>query len=955
MRKVSNEFINLSKKIKAQDLKLSINEGELTVQEVHLMPVNIFNAMPVSLLKARKQVIVKELKYNFEGQLFKTIMQQIEITVKNANEIKGKLVNFQYGISINNEFEYVDMGEYYIKDVEDDKKKEELVVTGYDKMLNFMVQFKQTDLQLTYPCKMSQLVSRIGEVCGVQLYSTDFYNSDLIVDEDFFTIQELTYRDVLEKVAQTTLTTIFIKENKLYLCRTGDSVQILDSSFLSNLVVGEKFGPVNALVLGRGSVEDNIESINQQSINLNGRCEIRFDENEFIDSKREEVIDEMFQQINGLEYYAIEASNLGLLWLEPCDVIIAKDREENEYKAIYLKANVTINIGIQGEMESNIPESTTTEYKITTKEQKKTLKVERMAKKHEGIIQDLIEENSEHSQKLTKVEQDVNSITQQVQDMEDLTNTAEGIKTITLENCIEGNLLELHIFGNNSVFKYLHVSDNLYLSDDLLLYGDSRIVVADKENKQKIYDLGVLDTLRQNGAICDEYILEKGKARIIRRIAKDGSILQKEKVEELGDFSIKISEGKNTITIKNYSAKLNAKYAIKTEYSEVFATKVEMNSSITQTAEEIKSEVNKKVDGEEFGTYIQQNAEAIRIAWNQISQYFKMEGINGKATLNIYDKNNKILMRLNDIGQEFYYNDAFIGYMGTASLASDNSKRGLSFNLNAEGSFIDFAFDKNNDGEYTPKIRYSKNDGVTINDKLKIYDELKVYSNLDMEGYEVRGVSNLIKTDIVESINMPEYASDRSFIVLDFTTKNNGTFRVQVNASDGRLKKNIKNTSITALDVINSIKHREFNWKNSEYFQELGYIAQELEQVNEKFITKVPQIDEEGNTIDYLYQVSDKDIMPYVTKALQELYKIQQDNRNELEKQKELLKIIAEKNNLEKEYNNIFSDAVKPKKVEVKKNNQEVFYNEEIKFTKIKKIEKQKPNLKDLKYSKEGK
>ena len=170
-----------------------------------------------------------------------------------------------------------------------------------------------------------------------------------------------------------------------------------------------------------------------------------------------------------------------------------------------------------------------------------------------------------------------------------------------------------------------------------------------------------------------------------------------------------------------------------------------------------------------------------------------------------------------------------------------------------------------------------------------------------MEGYEVRGVSNLIKTDIVESINMPEYASDRSFIVLDFTTKNNGTFRVQVNASDGRLKKNIKNTSITALDVINSIKHREFNWKNSEYFQELGYIAQELEQVNEKFITKVPQIDEEGNTIDYLYQVSDKDIMPYVTKALQELYKIQQDNRNELEKQKELLKIIAEKNNLEKD------------------------------------------------------
>lgn len=948
MRKISNEFINLSKKIKSQDLKLSINEGELTVKEVHLMPVNVFNVMPVRLLKARKQVIAKELKYNFEGQLFKTIMQQIEITVKNANEIKGKFVNFQYGISINNKFEYVDMGEYYIKDVEDDKNKQELVVTGYDKMLNFMIPFKQSDLQLTYPCEMSQLVSRIGEVCGVQLYSTDFYNSDLIVDEDFFTIQGLTYRDVLEKVAQTTLTTIFIKENKLYLCRIGDSVQTLDSSFLSDLVVGEKFGPINALVLGRGSVEDNIESINQQSISSNGRCEIRFDENEFVDSKREEVIDEMLQQINGLEYYAIEASNLGLLWLEPCDVIIVRDREENEYEAIYLKANVTINTGIRGEMESNIPETTTTEYKITTKEQKKTLKVERMALKHEGIIQDLIEENSEHSQKLTKVEQDVNSITQQVQDIEDLTNTTEGIKRITLENCIKGNLLELHIFGNNSVFKYLHISDDLYLSDTLILYGDSRIIVADKDNNKKIYDLGILDTLRQNGAVCDEYILEKGKARIIRRIAKDGSILQKEKVEELGDFSIKISEGTNTITIKNYSAKLNVKYAIKNEYSEVFATKVEMDSSISQTAEEIKTEVKKKVDGEEFGTYIQQNAEAIKIAWNQISQYLKMEGIDGKATLNIYDKNNNILMRLNDIGQEFYHNGSCIGYIGTASLASNNDIRGLAFNLNSEGGFIDFAFDENNDGEYTPKIRYSK-DGVDI------YDELKVYGNLDMEGYELKGASNLIQTDTIDSIKMPQYATDRSYIVLDFTTKNDGTFRVQVNASDGRLKKNIKNTNINALDVINSIKHREFNWKNSDCFQELGYIAQELEQVNENFITKVPQTDEEGNIIDYLYQVSDKDIVPYITKAIQELYELQKENRNELEKQKELLKIIAEKNGVGKEYNNMFNNTIKSKKTEVKKNNQKNFYNEEIEFTKIKKNEKRKLKIEDLKYSKEEK
>ena len=44
---------------------------------------------------------------------------------------------------------------------------------------------------------------------------------------------------------------------------------------MSDLVIKEKFGPVNSLVLGRGSVEDNIEAKDDESIAKNGRCEIR--------------------------------------------------------------------------------------------------------------------------------------------------------------------------------------------------------------------------------------------------------------------------------------------------------------------------------------------------------------------------------------------------------------------------------------------------------------------------------------------------------------------------------------------------------------------------------------------------------------------------------------------------------------------------------------------------------
>lgn len=430
---VSNGFKTRTKKIKQQNIKLGIIDGELTVKEVHFMTVKEFNALPVWMLRKRQEVIAKELKYSFEGNLFKTIMKQIEITVKNAGELKDKNVNFQYGIYVNNDFEYVDLGDYYIKDVEDDKAKTELAVTGYDKMIHFMKTFKQSELQLTYPCTMLTLIQKMCEVCGVELYSTNFFNADLNVNEDYFTAQELTYRDVLEKVAESTVTTIFIKDNKLYLHKLEDSpVQKLDSSYLTGLTVKEKFGPVNALVLGRGDVEDNVETKDDISIAQNGRCEIRFDENEFVEYQREQVIDEMFEQIKGLEYYAFEGSDVGVMWLEPCDLIEVEDNEKSTYKTIYLSANITINTGISSDIEAGVPEETNTEYKVTTKEEKKTLKVERLAKKNEGKIQDLVQETTKQGQKITEVEQTVEGITQTVSETKE--NLEENYYTKTETN-----------------------------------------------------------------------------------------------------------------------------------------------------------------------------------------------------------------------------------------------------------------------------------------------------------------------------------------------------------------------------------------------------------------------------------------------------------------------------------------------------------------------------------------
>ena len=444
MINVSNDFKLLTKKIKQQDCK-------------------------ITLIDSNKNLDIKETKYSFEGQLFKTIMKQIIVKLPPTNSLKGKKLNFEYGLYVNNQFEYLDLGDFYIKDEpEADKGAEEIEITAYDNLVHFMKTFKQSEMNLTYPCTMGVFVQRMCEVCGVNLLSTNFFNNNLTIAEDYFTAQEITYRDVLEKVAQATLSTIIIKNNKLYLVQISNTpIETLDRSYLSKLVITDKFGPVNALVLGRGDVEDNVERNDPNSILTNGRCELRFDENEFIEYQREDVIDAMFEKIKGLTYYAFEASDIGVMWLEPADCLNLKDNETDIYNTYLLEANVTINTGIKSDTEANIPEETETEYKTSSKEEKKLLEVERLAKKNDGEILDLVHQTGEFEEQLTQVEQDVEGIKQSVQDVADYKRKVEGTTEIHLTDAGAQEILSLEIAGNKAYLTNLYPGENVFPSADL--------------------------------------------------------------------------------------------------------------------------------------------------------------------------------------------------------------------------------------------------------------------------------------------------------------------------------------------------------------------------------------------------------------------------------------------------------------------------------------------------------
>ena len=82
---------------------------------------------------------------------------------------------------------------------------------------------------------------------------------------------------------------------------------------------------------------------------------------------------------------------------------------------------------------------------------------------------------------------------------------------------------------------------------------------------------------------------------------------------------------------------------------ENYSTTTEMQGEINVASNQITAKVNEKVGKTEFGTYIQQNIEAVKVAWNQISEFIQMMIINNNASFAILD--NKLAASQSDIGE----------------------------------------------------------------------------------------------------------------------------------------------------------------------------------------------------------------------------------------------------------------------------------------------------------------
>lgn len=445
-------------------------------------------------------------------------------------------------------------------------------------MIKFEFNYDGSELISKGEATLLQVAQDICNKAGVELGSTSFLNSDKKVSVYDNTV---TAREYISYIAESAGCFACIdRKGKLCFREFGQDETEIPLEMFGEYKWGEEFK------ISKVSYEDGVRSFKFGDDTRNNLWINQ--ENMYIVD--EEQVQKIYNKIKDLTANSFEGKTVIDPAIDIGDKIVIDGRNVIYQGEMSLEgkfiAQISSKIQIKQKEETTVKKES---QKVVNR------RVQSRIDQAEGKIEQLVEETSENSEKITRHEQTLESISDKVSNIEDLTKETDGVKTITLENCVEGKLLSLHIYGNNTVFKYLYPSDTLYPGNDLYTYGDSRIVV-----NNTVYELGVLDVLRQNDEVCDEFVLEDGQAKVIRRVNKSGTTKAKESVENLGKLEILLKEGTNTITIQNYTARIKAKCAIKSDYTDVFATKVEMNASLELEAQKFDVKLEKKVDEDDY-------------------------------------------------------------------------------------------------------------------------------------------------------------------------------------------------------------------------------------------------------------------------------------------------------------------------------------------------------------------
>ena len=639
--------------------------------------------------------------------------------------------------------------------------------------------------------------------------------------------------------------------------------------------------------IGKIQLEENAYATDFEEFIPNGETELVISDNPFAynQAKRAELI-EAGRNLFGLTYTPMSMDMIGYIYLNCKDKISTINLNNEEFETYLFNHTIEYNGVVSDSMESPAMTKTETKYQFTSDMIKALKRTEILVDKANQQIQQIVEEQTNFSKKVSNLTVGLNSITSEVHNFYEFTKEVSGINEILLEDALNMDILKFEAKAKTIRGIYprqdLYPSPNLYpkkggttitlvfgrTSRDVVpepilpsktLYPSSTLYPRSNGYYKSEFQFYVKNPLRNYLNLNDRFIVELDQekgiciAKVVRYIdvneLGEYIVLDTPQEEIIEEKHLPLFEGNNYVYIKEVRDwDISATYVFNNELNKDYALRVETNSKIKTVADEINLEVSKKVNQDEIIASINLSPEEIKI----LAKNLQLEGftsINGNFTID--EEGNMICNNATIKGTTIANGENFsVDEEGNMTCKSATMENVICENFTIKNSTIQEGYIelKSTNGNSSFSVIDTPTD--RLNSELSA-NLLNFNSNLD------RGVAQI-------GVDM---ASGNGFVSIEGNVYANNI------SSDERLKENITDSNISAIETLKKIEIKSFDWKKSKEHIDFGIIAQQIEKINKNFVLKKPKFNENKEIIDYQYYINELPIISTLIKAFQEQQK----------------------------------------------------------------------------------
>lgn len=292
---------------------------------------------------------INSIDLHYDGNILKSVMKQLDID--SIVEIpKGTLIRYRFGVKVRDsevylidyrqDYDYAEMGYYIVDKVEKLEDTNSYKITCYDKMLYSMVEYNNTGI--TYPITVRNYISAICTKLGITFgsSSSNFINYDQNITEEPYLDENgnslgYTFRDVLDEMAKITGSTICINDSgNLELRYITNSNETITKDEIKN--INANFGEKYVVDL----------DIDAQVLNY---------------MNRQTILTNVYNAINGIEYYLNDFESTGITYLDICDGYNVQIGDTT-YSCVMLSDDINQTSGLKETIYTEIPEDAEQEY-----------------------------------------------------------------------------------------------------------------------------------------------------------------------------------------------------------------------------------------------------------------------------------------------------------------------------------------------------------------------------------------------------------------------------------------------------------------------------------------------------------------------------------------------------------------------------------------------------------------